>query len=496
MLLPFLLTLLLLGGGTVLLSAQTGSASVNRSSGLPQEKFDPVSLALQLGAVFALILVNAFFALAEYALITVRKTRVRQLVEEGNRSAILVQRMLEPENATRMMATIQTGVTLVATLSSALAATSAVTPLAYWLQHHASVVVGGHAGTVALLLITLPVAVLSLVIGEIAPKSLAFRHSEQFALIAVHPVAWLQTVMAPAVALLTFFSNLILRPFGGKASFKAPIWNEEELKIMVEAGEEQGVLEPDETEMIHSILDFGDTVVRKVMTPRIDIAAFNVSGPFPDLIRLVTSSGHSRIPVYEGDLDNIVGIVHAKDLLALPGDGSRDIVAIRDVMRDPYFIPENKKVDELLSEFRRSRQQLALVRDEYGVTSGLVTIEDLLEQIVGDIQDEYDREEPMVHVVDANTYILDGRMGIDELNDRMDLELPDDDADTIGGFVFGLLGHQAVQGERVDYERLEFMVEATDGRRLTKVRMTRKSAGAIHHSKASETEEEGVGSRE
>jgi putative hemolysin len=327
------------------------------------------------------------------------------------------------------------------------------------------------AHTIALVAVTVPVALLTLVIGEIAPKSLAVRHPERFALIAVYPIRWLQVLLTPAVVVLTFLSNTVVRPFGGTAHFTTPAVNEEELKILVEAGEEQGVLEPEATEMIHSILDFGDTVVRKVMTPRIDLTAMDVNAPMPDLILLVFQSGHSRIPVYEDDLDSIVGIVHAKDLLALPTDGSRDAVPIRSVMRPPYFIPETKKIDELLKEFRRSKQQLAIVRDEYGVTSGLVTIEDLLEEIVGDIQDEYDVEEPMVQVIDAHTTILDGRLGLSEVNDRMGLELPEDEADTIGGFVFGLLGHQAEQNEHVEWQHLDFIVEATDGRRITKVRL-------------------------
>lgn len=423
---------------------------------------------VELAAVLVLICVSAFFSLAEISLITVRKTRIRQLVEEGNRSAMLLERLLM--QPTRLMATIQTGITLILTFSAAIAAMSGVPPLSKWLVD-AYKLGNNESKTLALILVTLPVALVTLVIGQIAPKSLAVRHPEKLALIAVHPIYWLQIALTPAVAFLTFLSNLLVRPFGGTAHFTTPAVNEEELKILVEASEEQGVLEAEETEMIHSILDFSDTVVRKVMTPRIDLTAMDVSVPMPDLIRLVRESGHSRIPVFEGDLDNIVGIVHAKDLLALPVNSDRARVTIRSVMRPPYFIPETKKVDDLLREFRRSKQQLAIVRDEYGVTSGLVTIEDLLEQIVGDIQDEYDVEEPKVQVIDRHTTILDGKMGLSEVNDRMGLELPEEEADTIGGFVFGLLGHQAAQGERISWNALEFVVEATDGRRITKVRL-------------------------
>jgi putative hemolysin len=453
-----------------LLPAQPGEGGLSHGPVGPAIPVTHVgSIVTALLIVLALVMVNAFLALAEIALITVRKTRIRQLVEEKNAAAIRIERLLQ--NPTRMMATIQTGITLIATFSSTIAATSAVGPFARWLE--AAGMGSGTAETVALIGVTLPVALLTLVIGEIAPKSLAVRHPERFALIAVYPVAWLQFLLTPAVAILTFLSNMVVRPFGGTAHFTTPAVNEEELKILVEAGEEQGVLQPEETEMIHSVLDFGDIVVRKVMTPRIDLTAMDVTGPMPDLICLVHQSGHSRIPVFEEDLDNIVGIVHAKDLLALADDRSRHLVPIRTVMRPPYFIPESKKIAELLSEFRRSKQQLAIVRDEYSVTSGLVTIEDLIEQIVGDIQDEYDVEEPMVQVLDRYTTILDGRVGLTEVNDRMGLELPEDEADTIGGFVFGLLGHQAEQGEQARWQELTFVVEATDGRRITKVRLIR-----------------------
>jgi len=211
-------------------------------------------------------------------------------------------------------------------------------------------------------------------------------------------------------------------------------------------------------------------MVRKVMTPRIDLTALDVEAPLSELILLIGESGHSRIPVYRGNLDDIVGVVHAKDILKLP-PVNRDAVPISTVMRPPSFIPETKRVNDLLAEFKRGKQQMAIVRDEYGVTSGVITIEDLLEEIVGDIQDEYDVEEPQIQVLDAHTTLLDGRAPLSEINERMGLDLSEEEADTIGGFVFGLLGHQAAQGERVRWENVEFVVDATDGRRITKVRV-------------------------
>lgn len=287
----------------------------------------------------------------------------------------------------------------------------------------------------------------------------------------IRPVRMLQMLLLPAVGMVTFFSNLLLRPFGGTASFTTPAVNEEELKMMVEASEEQGVLEAEETEMIHSILGFAGTVVRKVMTPRIDLTGISAHAPLSELVQTINASGHSRILVYESDYDNIIGVVHAKDLLPLLAGEDRNDIPIRNVMRAPYFIPETKKVEELLAEFRRSKQQLAIVRDEYGITAGLVTIEDLVEEIVGDIQDEYDVDEPMVQVINESTTLLDGKMGLDDVNERMGLAIPEDEADTIGGFVFGLLGHQALESESVTWENVTFVVEATDGRRITRVRL-------------------------
>ncbi len=476
--LPWLILLIaaLLMAAVSLPLAQTGGSVAANGHGPAGPagagpNFDPGRLVLELILVVILICINAFFAMAEIALITIRKTRVRQLVEEGNRSAILVERLLN--QPTRLMATIQTGVTLIAAFSSAIAATSAVAPLSYWLRAHSSGALARSADTIALVLVTLPVAILTLVVGEIAPKSLAVRYPDSLALLSARPIYGLQVLLSPIVAVLDWLANLVVRPLGGTASFTTPAVNEEELKMMVEASEEQGVLEAQETEMIHSILDFADTVVRKVMTPRIDITAVEVSAPLSELVRLINESGHSRLPVYEGDLDNIVGIVHAKDLLKLPPDVPRAQITIREVMRPPYFIPETKKIDELLAEFRRSKQQIALVRDEYGTITGVVTIEDLLEEIVGDIQDEYDVEEPMVQVINAHTTILNGKMPLSDVNDRLGLGLPEEEADTIGGFVFSLLGHQAEQGEVATWDGIQFKVEATDGRRIQKVRVIR-----------------------
>ncbi|MHB1189769.1 MAG: hemolysin family protein, partial [Armatimonadota bacterium] len=426
----------------------------------------PGSLVL----IGVLILINAFFAMAEIALVSVRKTRIRQLIDEGVASARSVEKLLE--DPTRFLATVQIGVTLVGFFASAAGAVTLAEPLARLLARVHAPIISQNATGIAVVAITLAIGYLSLVVGEISPKSFALQHAERIALWTSGPLMFISYITSPLVKLITWSSNLLLRPFGGTASFSPPILSEEELKMLVEAGEEEGVLEEEEKEMIHSIFEFTDTVVRKVMVPRIDIRAVEVNGTIDDLLDAIMKAGHSRIPVYEETIDNIVGIVHAKDLLrGLHENGEK--LTIRELMRPPYVIPENKMVDELLAEFKKSKIQMAIVVDEYGGTAGLVTIEDLLEEIVGDIMDEYDVEEPLVQVIDANTVIADARTPVDEINDQMDLSLPEEEFDTIGGFVFGLLGRQAEQGEIIRYDHVELIVEKTDGRRIQKIKIVR-----------------------
>ncbi|HUV04572.1 MAG TPA: hemolysin family protein [Armatimonadota bacterium] len=445
-----------------------------------------VGIPWSLLLIGVLILLNAFFAMAEIALVSVRKTRIRQLVEEGVPRARTVQRLLE--DPTRFLATVQIGVTLVGFFASAAGAVTLGKPLGDLFQRIPIGIIAGNAGIIAVVAVTLVIGFLSLVIGEISPKSLALQHAERIALWSAGPLMFLSYVTSPFVKLITWTSNALVRPFGGTASFAPPILTEEELKMLVEAGEEEGVLEEEEKEMIHSIFEFTDTVVRKVMVPRTDIRAVEVNSNIDELLDVIMKAGHSRIPVYEESIDNIAGVVHAKDLLRALHENGRE-VTIRELMRPPYVIPENKKVDELLAEFKRSKVQMAIVVDEYGGTAGLVTIEDLLEEIVGDIMDEYDVEGPLVEIIDENTMVVDARTPIDEINEQMDLTLPEEEFDTIGGLVFGLLGRQPEQGETIEYGVLDLVVEKTDGRRIEKVKIIKREERTLLEKAETEVEE-------
>lgn len=458
----------------VALAAVLLAPAVLAADGAPGAGTTGRSIGRDILIVVALVVVSGVFAMAETAMLTVRRTRIEQLVEEGNRSAASVAQLLaEP---TRMLAAIQVGITLVQFLSAGAAAESAVEPLSAFLRREAAAIpwVVRNAGFIAFIVVVGSVSLLSLVVGEITPKGIAIRHAERIALFAAWPIKMLQTIAAPVVWLVNTLSRILVKPFGGSVSFSSSALSEEELKIMVEQSEEHGVIESDEREMIHSIFDFADTQVRKVMTPRLDIATVEADASVHELVRVAVESGHSRLPVFDDTLDNIVGIVHIKDVLGLMTASDED-KKIRDLMRPPYYIPDGKRVDDLLEEFQRTKQQMAVVRDEYGTVTGIVTVEDLLEEIVGEIEDEYDVVQgPPVIQVDEFTSIVDARMPLEDFNERMGVELPSDETDTLGGFVFGLLGHQPQVGEGAVFDGLEFRVEATDGRRIQKLRVVRQ----------------------
>lgn len=418
--------------------------------------------------VVGLILATAFFAMADSALRTIHGVQVRDLMEEGVPNARLVEKLLA--NPNRSIATAQIGIVLSSFLAVAVAATSlshgvadllkAVSPAEWWQAQAQPVAVFG---------VTVLTGLAALVVGTIVPRTVAEKYAQKVALHLARPLWVCAWVLAPLVVLVIAISNALVRPFRAKVDFSPRVLTPEEIISLVDAVEEQGVIEEEEREMIQSVLEFPDTVVRKVMTPRIDMHCVPVTTELEEVLETIRSSGHSRIPVYEDTVDNIVGIVYAKDLLRLyphlePFD-------LRAVMRQPYFIPETKKVDDLMREFRSKKTQIAIVRDEYGGTSGLVTLEDILEELVGEIHDEYDVEETPFEQIDGHTYRTDGRTPVEDVNSKAGLHLPTDEYDTIGGFVFGLFGRPAQAGEQIAYGGANFVVEEADGRRIRKLRI-------------------------
>jgi len=419
--------------------------------------------------ILVLILINGFFVAAEIAFVSVRRTRLDELAEAGDRRAKRAQVLMRDPG--RFLAVIQVAITFLGALASAVAAVSIVTVVSEPLRQIAFL--ADYADTIALLFVTSIVAVVSIVLGELIPKGLALGNPDRIALTVSGPITLFAKIVSPLVAVLVALTRLISKPFGIDPT-RTPELSAAEIRLIVEQGSQQGVLEAEEEQMISAVMSLSDSKLHEVMVPRIDIAAIDQEASFDDAVTLVLTEGHSRTPLYKESVDHIVGILYAKDLLRIIAAGGPR-PRLRDIMRPALFVPESQAVDDLLNELQRRRVHMAIVLDEYGGTAGLVTIEDLLEEIVGEIQDEFDEEEPMKVIVREGEAILDGRADIDEMGELIDpaLELEDDEEyDTVGGFVYHRIGRVPVVGDTVAVDPFKITVIKVIGRRVGKVRVT------------------------
>ncbi len=419
--------------------------------------------------ILLLILINGFFVGAEIAFVSVRRTRLDELAEAGDRRAKRAQKLMRDPG--RFLAVIQVAITFLGALASAVAAVSIVTVVAEPLRGIAPL--ADYADTIALLLVTFIVSVVSIVLGELIPKGFALANPDRIALAVSGPITLFAKIVSPLVAVLVLLTKIISKPFGIDPT-RTPELSAAEIRLIVEQGSQQGVLEAEEEQMISAVMSLSDSKLHEVMVPRIEIAAIDQEASFDDAVTLVLTEGHSRTPLYKESVDHIVGILYAKDLLRIIAAGGPR-PRLRDIMRPALFVPESQAVDDLLNELQRRRVHMAIVLDEYGGTAGLVTIEDLLEEIVGEIQDEFDEEEPMKVIVREGEAILDGRADIDEMGELIDpaLELEDDEEyDTVGGFVYHRIGRVPVVGDTVAVDPFKITVIKVIGRRVGKVRVT------------------------
>jgi putative hemolysin len=432
---------------------------------------DPVFSELLLLAV--LIAINAFFSASEIAVISVPKLRLKQLIEAGNRTAQVLFNLAD--DSSRFLATIQIGVTLTGFLVSATAAVSLSAGLAELIARIPLPGIADIADGLAVASITIVLALITLVLGELVPKSIGLAHSERIALAVARPIDFLARAAHPLVRCLVWITNLLARPFGGQPRRGMPIVTEEEIKTLVDAGEEGGVIEVEEKEMIYSIFEYTDTVAREVMVPRMDMLAIEVETPLLEALDAVIKHNHSRVPVYQGSIDNIVGILYAKDLLKVlheKGRAGANEVRVADILRSAAFAPESKKVSELFEEMQKRRIHMAIVIDEYGGTAGIVTIEDILEEIVGEIQDEYDQAEELeIQPVGENEWLINARANLGNINDALHVHFPVDEADTLGGYIYAQLGKVPLPGDEVRHEDVLLKVVNVAGRRIGKVRV-------------------------
>jgi putative hemolysin len=418
-----------------------------------------------------LILLNGLFVAAEYSLVRVRRTRIEQLVEEGSRGARRVERLIAQPG--RFLAVIQIGLTFVGFLAAAFAGVTIVDDLSRTL---ATVpILAPQAELIALLIVTGLVSLFTIVFGELVPKAIAFAYAERLAFLFAVPVDLLGRLIAPLVWLLTTITGAITRVFGISGA-QQERFTAEELMILVERGSEQGIIEAEEQQMIGAVLELGQQRVHEVMVPRIDIVALPATATLDQMVETIVREGHSRIPIYEDTIDNVIGILYAKDLL--PFLTNRQLPTIKNILRTPLFVPESVSVDDLLHSLQRRKVHIAIVLDEYGGTAGLVTIEDLIEEIVGEIQDEYDVEEPMVEALSDDEARIDGRASIDDLTAHFGIELNQTDReqyDTVGGLIYHEIGGVPVVGDTVEVGGLTLTVESTDGRRVGKVLAVRRA---------------------
>jgi putative hemolysin len=417
--------------------------------------------------ILFLVLVNGFFSASEIALISLRKSRVRHLVKAGSERARRVQRLQEdPE---RFLGTVQIGVTLVGSLASAIGGVIAIVHIKPFIQSVPLSFLQKASEPLAVALVVSLITFVTIVLGELVPKSLAIRHSERVAFFTAKTVDNLSRVLFVVLQVLAASSNAVLRLFGLERHSEQPFVSEDEVKYLIREGRKRGVFEPSEEDLIHSVFRFTDTVVKEVMVPRTDIVAVETDSGIDEILRVMNEKGFSRLPVFSETIDNIVGIVYLKDLLALHMTGKP--FQLEQVLRKPYVVPSNKNVSVLLKEMREKRIHLALVGDEYGGTDGLVTMEDLIEEIVGDIRDEQEKELREIDEIAANRFIVDGKTDIGLVNERVGVAIPEDEFETIGGFVLGLFGRLPAEGDQIRYQNLMFTVLRLRKNRIARIRL-------------------------
>lgn len=421
-----------------------------------------------------LIMLNAFLAASEVALISVNENRIRVLAEKGNKRAIQLQAMLaEPS---RFLATIQIGITLAGFMASAFAAESLAGSVVEMLKPAELPFPDSWLRIGAVVIITVVLSYFALVLGELAPKRLAMKKAEAVALLAVKPLHGLSVLAAPFVKLLSISTNVVVRTFGLDPYAEDEKITEDEIRLMVDAGKEKGAIQEDERQMIDNIFEFNDKTVADIMTHRTDILAFPATASMEEIISSINIRKYSRIPVYEGSMDNIVGVLYVKDIIqSIAGRDPNEVFDLKKIVRRPFFVPAYKKTDELLRDIKKNKTHMAIVIDEYGGTEGIVTLEDLIEEIVGDIFDEYDEEEEMIRLAGQDSWIIKGAACLETVQDFLGLELPVDEYETISGFVIGQLGRIPGDDEQqaIEYRGFSFLAEEVEAKRIVRVRVTR-----------------------
>lgn len=417
-----------------------------------------------------LTIVNAFFAMSEVAIITLNDTKIERLAETGHKQAAKVLKLTKDNSG--FLATIQVCVTFAGFLNSAFAANSFADDLSGVFSTVPFLKTIAHP--LATVIITLLLSFFNLVFGELVPKKVGMQKAEAVSYKIVDMLLFTGKIFRPFVWLLSITTNAVTRLIGLDPNAEQETLTEEEILMMVDVGGEKGVIEESERNMIANIFEFGDTTVSEIMTHRTEIYGVEIDETVPEICKLTIETGFSRLPVYEEEIDSIVGVLYVKDMLKYVGQSGSEEVKARDVMRETYFIPESKRLDELFDEMTARKQQLAVVVDEYGGTAGIITMEDLIESILGSIQDEYDDEEDEISKVSENCFTVDGTASVDEVSEMIGYHIPEGDYETVAGFIVTTLGMIPSQGENpvVESGCCTFTVSEVEDRRVSKILIT------------------------
>ena len=403
----------------------------------------------QIIIILILTTINALFAAAELAIVSSKNTKIKILAEKGNKNAVLLQKLLK--EPTKLLSSIQVAITFAGFLSSASAATSLSTYMAEFLNMFKI----PYAIQTSVVIITILLSIFMLIFGELIPKRIAMINPENIAIILVPLVNIIYIIFKPIVIMLSFSTNLVLKLFGISKNLTEAQVSEEEIKANIYMGTKQGLLEDEDSKMIMSIFDFDDEIVSKIMVPRNETYMININDLDKEILKETVSVGYSRIPVYEDREDNVIGMLYIKDLLKYSIEEKEfPIEKIRDILRKPFIVPESKKINKLLKEMQKTKKHIAIVTDEFGGVAGIATIEDIIEEIVGDINDEYDDEHdiPKLNKKNENIFMIDGRGTLDQINEKLGLELKSEISETIGGLFIELLGYLPEENDTKSYK--------------------------------------------
>lgn len=424
-------------------------------------------MASQIIILLILIFLNAYFAASEIAFISLNDAKIEKQAKEGNKKAKQIEKMLK--NPSKFLATIQIGITLAGFLSSAFASDAFADILAPALNSIFPMISVEVFRGISIILITIILSFFTLVLGELVPKRLAMKYYEKIAFATIGIIRAISIVTAPFVKILTVVTNFISKLFGISEN-EEEIVTEEEIKMMIDEGEEKGTIEEDEKEMINNIFEFNDISVSEVMTHRTDMYAIEINSDINDIIKDLDDYKYSRIPVYEESIDDIKGILFVKDLLKYLYN--KENIKIKDIMRQAYFVSENRQINELFKDLQKNKMQMAIVIDEYGGTAGLVTMEDLLEEIVGNIFDEYDEIENDYTKIDDNTFLINGSVSINDLKKILEVQIPEGEYDTLSGYLLELLGRVPQDDEKpiIETENISYKIEEYEDKRIILVK--------------------------